>query len=85
MPPPPPPPPPGAIDFSGLTVEPYDGAQDAGTFAVLEGGFSLQLSGNAWKKVALPTTVVRGTVLEFDYQSSVEGKIHGIGPVRCFV
>ncbi len=40
---------------------------------------TLRLSGIAWKKVALPTVFEPDTVLEFDFQSSDEGEIHGIG------
>jgi FtsP/CotA-like multicopper oxidase with cupredoxin domain len=35
--------------------------------------------GNAWKKVAIQYNVTTNTVLEFDFSSSAEGEIHGIG------
>ncbi len=39
----------------------------------------LQFSGNAWKKIALDYDVTANTVLEFDFQSSAQGEIQGIG------
>jgi hypothetical protein len=77
--PPPPAPPLGAVDFSSHTVVSYGAGQDAGSYVVADGGFSLKLEGNAWKRITLPTDVTAGTVLEFDYSSTVEGEIHGIG------
>ncbi|MCP4304413.1 MAG: hypothetical protein GY788_05950 [bacterium] len=67
------------LDFSTLVVESYEYGQDDGTAEVLDAGATLRLFGNAWKKVELPTVIVPETVLEFDFQSSSEGEIHGIG------
>ncbi len=46
-----------------------------------DGFQTLQFAGNAWKKVALDSayTVTANTILELDFQSSVQGEIHGIG------
>jgi hypothetical protein len=81
FPPAPTPAPAGAIDFTSLVVTSYAGASDAGTSVVGDGGFSLKLSGNAWKKVALPAPVVitSDTTLEFDVLASVVGEIQGLG------
>ena len=37
------------------------------------------LDGNAWKKIAFPYAVTVDSVLEFDFSSTREGEIHGIG------
>ncbi|MCP4429169.1 MAG: calcium-binding protein, partial [Chloroflexi bacterium] len=37
------------------------------------------ITGNGWKKVAIPYTVTANTMLEFDFESSVQGEVHGIG------
>ncbi|MCP4964364.1 MAG: DUF5011 domain-containing protein, partial [bacterium] len=67
------------IDFSALTLTSYENGQDAGTAEVLDGGATLRLAGNAWKKVSLPTTVEADTILAFDFSSSSQGEIQGIG------
>ncbi len=58
----------------------YGGTQDENPdVAVLDGGATLSIIGNGWKKVALPYTVTPDTMLEFDFMSGAEGEIHGIG------
>ncbi len=46
-----------------------------------DGFQTLQFAGNAWKKVVLDSTytVTANTILEFDFQSNVQGEIQGIG------
>jgi hypothetical protein len=69
------------LNFNDYTIETYGGSsQDKdGTVTIEDGGTTLRLVGNTWKKIALPTTVAQDTVLEFDFSSSVRGEIHGIG------
>lgn len=69
------------LDFTATPPSPYGGAQDAcGTGAVIEdAGATLHLTGNCWQKVAFPYTVTPNTILEFDFQSTAESDIHGIG------
>ena len=73
----------GVVDFSALTVESYASspyAQDlTGGATVADGGRTLVLSGNTWKKVALPTDITAGTTLEFDLFVVGEGEIQGLG------
>jgi len=69
-----------ALDFNGYTIESYGGSQDVnGTAVVEDGGATLRIVGNGWKKIAFPYTVTAKTVLEFDFSSSAQGEIHGIG------
>ncbi len=64
----------------GYSVDPFDPAQDlSGTYSVEDGGATLRLTGNTWKKIDLPYTVTANTVIEFDFASSQQGEIHGIG------
>jgi hypothetical protein len=78
-----PPPNPGdlpVIDLSTFIVQSYAGTQDvSGAATVEDGGATLQLSGNVWKKITLPSVVTANTVLEFDFRSTAEGDIHAIG------
>lgn len=62
------------------TVSPYGGGQDqAGTVEVRDAGLSLFLEGNRWQKIDFPYTVTANTVIEFDFQSTVEGEVQGLG------
>jgi hypothetical protein len=68
------------IDFDQFAIGSYGGSQDAGGSATTENsGASLHLAGNTWKKIDLVYTVTPDTILEFDFRSSTQGEIHGIG------
>ena len=68
------------IDFREYTVDTYGGSQDhSGSVVIEEGGAALRLTGNRWKTIDFPYTVTPQTVLEFDFISTMEGDIHGIG------
>lgn len=72
----------GSLDFNSYTLSSYGGTQDAacGSGAVIEnGGLDLHLTGNCWKQIDYAYTVTANTIMEFDFQSSVETEIHGIG------
>lgn len=74
------PPPTLIVNGNNYVVEPYGSNQDAGPAVSIEdGGATLRIVGNGWKRISFPYTVLPNTVLEFDFQSSVEGEIHGIG------
>ena len=52
-----------------------------GTTELLDGGATLRMVGNTWKKVVLntPYTVTADTVLTVTFRSWRTGEIHGIG------
>lgn len=75
-----------SVDINGQSVSreilSYGGSnQDiSGTANTEDNGMALSLSGNVWKKVDLGHVVVGpNTMLEFDFSSSSQGEIHGIG------
>lgn len=73
-----------AVNFHDYTIEPYGTTlgQDVNAVATVEdAGKALRIVGNGWKKIAFaqPLSVTSGTVIEFDFMSSAEGEIHGIG------
>lgn len=86
------------INFNQYPLASYGGNQDFNpTVSIEDGGFTLRLTGNGWKKIAFPTNVVHtvtgSTVLEFDFMSTAQGEVHGIGfdsddnianPIRVF-
>ena len=57
------------------------GSQDqvATTLSVEDGGATLRMAGNTWKKVGLTYTLTPDTMLEFDFASSQQGEFHAIG------
>jgi hypothetical protein len=67
------------INFNDYTIQTYDTAQDAGSADVLDGGATLKIYNNAWKKIDYPYTVTTNTMLEFDFKASSEVEIQGIG------
>ncbi len=69
-----------ALDFNDYTITPYGVGQDAtGPVTIEDGGATLHLVGNRWKKIELPTTIDANTVLSFEFYSNNKGEIHGIG------
>ncbi len=66
------------IDFTEYSVGSYGGSQDRGTFVQLDDN-SIQLQNNAWKAILLNYTVTPNTVIEFEFGSTIQGEIHGIG------
>ena len=70
----------GIVNVNEYTILSYAGSQDSfGTATIEDGGATLHLMGNRWKAFEFPYTVTTSTVLEFDFSSSHEGEIHGIG------
>lgn len=69
-----------SINFSDYVIGSYGGSQDTvGSTNIVDSGTGLELTGNLWKQVNFPYTVTANTVIEFDFSSSVQGEIHGIG------
>ena len=68
------------IDFNSVSIDGYAGSQDAGGVANVEAtGAALRLTGNSWKKIPFTYNLTVNTVIEFDFSSSVQGEIHGLG------
>ena len=68
------------VDFNANPIQSYGSGQDVNSAVTIEdGGAALRIVGNGWKKTYFPYAVTTNTILEFDYQSTVEGEVHGIG------
>lgn len=68
-----------SINFTDFTIDSYGGTQDAGTYQLQNGNTVLKVQNNAWKSIALDYTVTPNTIIEFDFGSTIQGEIHGIG------
>ncbi|MDY8134484.1 M20/M25/M40 family metallo-hydrolase [Aquimarina sp. 2201CG5-10] len=68
-----------ALDFNDYTVTSFSNQDNAGNFSIVGGGSGLSMQNNTWKYIAFNYTVTANTVLEFDFSSTSQGEIHGIG------
>ncbi len=67
------------IDFSSYNIVSYGTNQDAGQYEVQDDGLTLYMENNAWKSIALDYQVTQNTVVAFDFKSTRQGEIHGLG------
>ena len=67
------------IDFSKTVPVSFGGSQDGGTATVADLGKSLTIKNNAWKAVPLAYNITANTYIEFEFRSTLQGEIHGIG------
>ena len=68
-----------SINFNDYEILSFGGAQDIGYANLYENGKVLKIGGNAWKAIELEYEVKPGTVIEFEFGSTIQGEIHGIG------
>ncbi|MEO0631477.1 MAG: cadherin domain-containing protein, partial [Planctomycetota bacterium] len=67
------------VSFDETPVESYGGSgQDISVDVAVESD-TLRMEGNGWKSVDFPYEVTPDTVLEFQFRSTAEGELHGIG------
>ena len=69
------------IDFTTFTIDPYGGPgqDDVGPVTIEDGGATLHIEGNRWKKIDFAYNVGPDTILEFNFKSSKQGEAHAIG------
>ncbi|WP_159439385.1 trypsin-like peptidase domain-containing protein [Tenacibaculum agarivorans] len=68
-----------ALDFNDFSITGFSNQDSAGNFSVSGSGASLTLTNNTWKYIALNYNVTANTVIEFEFSSTSQGEIHGIG------
>jgi len=78
---PPPIKPNGAIAYTSMDFSSYGNNEDdpLSVAEFRDTGSTVYLEGNAWKKVGIDYTITPETILEFDYKSTKEAEIQGIG------
>ena len=68
------------LNFSSFSVNSYSQGQDkAGSATVYDGGLTLQLTGNVWKRINYDYTITVDTVLELEFSSIKAAELSAIG------
>jgi uncharacterized membrane protein YgcG len=67
------------IDFLKTPPATYGGGQDAGRATVQDAGRTILVENNAWKMVPLAYDIKPTTLLAFEFRSTSQGEVHGIG------
>ncbi|WP_299212504.1 T9SS type A sorting domain-containing protein [uncultured Aquimarina sp.] len=75
----PPPPVCDSLNFNDFNINGFSNQDAAGNFSIGNGGSSIAMTNNTWKYIALSYIVTANTVIEFDFSSSSQGEIHGVG------
>ncbi|MCH7637560.1 MAG: putative Ig domain-containing protein [Proteobacteria bacterium] len=71
-----------SVNFLTVTTSSF-GTQDADSdFTILNGGASIRLDNNTWRQTDTIYTITPNTIIEFTFESSVQGEVHGIGFVE---
>lgn len=72
---------PEAINLGQLSINPLRADQNGeGTVTIVENGLGIEIVGNKWEAVSIPNKEIKPTsILEFEYKSTAQGEIHGIG------
>ncbi|HAS45594.1 MAG TPA: hypothetical protein DCS93_34240, partial [Microscillaceae bacterium] len=67
------------LDFNDFSINSFSNQDAAGNFSITNGGSSLVLTNNTWKYIPLNYNVTSNTVIEFQFSSTSQGEIHGVG------
>ncbi len=70
---------PDTIDWNTTTTVAYSNQDNAGTIEVQDGGLTFFMEGNRWRRTSDTFTITPNTVIEFEFRSTSQGEIHGIG------
>ncbi len=75
---------PNLINFNDYTITPHEAGQDGAgghgtSVTVSADGATIELGGNAWKKIDIPYTLTANTVLSFEFRTDAVAEIQGIG------
>ncbi len=67
------------LDFDAVATEAYSNQDRSGTQTTEDAGATLALQGNRWRRTAQTFTINPDTLVAFDFRSTSEGEIHGLG------
>ena len=68
-----------ALNFNNFTINPFADQDASGDYSIGTSGESISLTNNTWKFIDMNYTVTQNTVIEFEFSSTSEGEIHGLG------
>ena len=67
------------FDFSTASIQSFSSSQDrSGEAIVGTDNNAIELIGNSWKRIDFDYQITTNTVLEFEFESNIEGELHGI-------
>ena len=67
------------VDFAAVTTSSFANQDFDSNFTIFDGGASIQLDNNTWRQTDTTYTITPNTVVEFTFESSVQGEMHAIG------
>ncbi|WP_025739769.1 T9SS type A sorting domain-containing protein [Aquimarina pacifica] len=67
------------VDFGTTQITSFSNQDNDGTFEISGGGTGLILRNNTWKQIPFDYTITENTILEFEFTSTSQGEIHGVG------
>ena len=70
---------PDCLDFNVVTTSSHSNQDVAGNVSVADSGTTLVLTDNTWRQTDQTFNITATTMLEFDFQSTVQGEVQGIG------
>ena len=68
-----------SIDFDDFSINSFSNQDNDGSNAISSDGSSFTLTNNTWKYIPLNYTVTQNTVIAFEFSSTSQGEIHGVG------
>jgi hypothetical protein len=74
------PPPIDPLNFATACIDTYHVGEDRNSiYESIENGKGFSIIGNGWKRLQGAYTITSDTILDFEFSSSAEGEVHGIG------
>ncbi|MEM9592899.1 MAG: S8 family serine peptidase [Acidobacteriota bacterium] len=67
------------IDWDNTGTVSYSNQDSSGNVAVQDGGDTIRLQDNTWRRTTQTFNITANTVVEFDFRSTSQGEIHGLG------
>ncbi len=67
------------IDWNAVGTVSYSSQDVSSNVSVEDGGDTILLTDNTWRRTTQTFNITPNTVLEFEFQSTAQGEIHGIG------
>ncbi|MFK7912347.1 MAG: putative Ig domain-containing protein [Pseudomonadales bacterium] len=70
---------PGCVNFNDLGNVSYSNQDFSSDSTIVQGGTGLSMVANTWRRTTETFAITANTVVAFDFESTSEGEIHGLG------